>query len=150
MDGVLCNYEAKLYSLYTPNEINHNRNDWWNDSVYNHKIFENLAYMPGARELLRYVTRLGIKIEILTSTGHGPAKEEVKRQKLYWLKEHNLDHYKANFVESAKEKGEYAKPDRILIDDRKKCINAFSENGGIGIHYTNAELTIDKLKEIIK
>ena len=77
MDGVLCNYEAKLYSLYTRAEIEHNRRDWWNDSVYNHKIFEHLEYMPGAEELLRFVMRQGIKVEILTSTGHGEAKNEV-------------------------------------------------------------------------
>ena len=149
MDGVLCNYEAKLYSLYTRAEIEHNRRDWWNDSVYNHKIFEHLEYMPGAEELLRFVMRQGIKVEILTSTGHGEAKNEVRKQKAFWLREHGLDHLKVNYVEHAKEKSEYAKPDRILIDDRNKCIEPFREAGGIGIHYKDVKQGIKQLKEIL-
>jgi hypothetical protein len=48
----------------------------------------------------------------------------------------------------AKDKQKYAKPNRILIDDRISNITEWRSQGGIGILHTSAPTTIIKLKKI--
>jgi hypothetical protein len=62
---------------------------------------------------------------------------EAKRQKLVWLRKHNIT-YKANFVRSKQEKANYATPESILIDDSVGCIDPFVRAGGHGILHNDS------------
>ena len=46
------------------------------------------------------------------------------------------------------QKGMFALEGSVLIDDRKKNIEAWEDNGGIGILHTSAEDTINQLKKL--
>ncbi len=45
-------------------------------------------------------------------------------------------------------KPQYARKNRILIDDRKDTIDAWRAKGGIGIHHISTTSTIKQLKQL--
>lgn len=147
MDGVLCDFN-KEYQKLDPKKEDRKR---FRQSVLEHKIFEKLDYMPDAHQLLNHVARLkNIDVQILTSMGtHDPFQaEEAKRQKLVWLKEHNIN-YRPNFVHDKMGKSAYARRDSILIDDSIGCIAPFISAGGRGILHVNAPDSIRILDSTI-
>jgi hypothetical protein len=152
MDGVLCNFEEKFAGHYGPISLGkRNRKEWsedWRDFILNKKGFENLDWFPGAHALLEYVEKLGIPVEILSSTGGQKFHEEVAVQKTNWLKSHGIK-YKANFVWNRKKKAEYATPRTILIDDTDDVIRAFKSAGGIGILHRKDHETIENLRSLV-
>jgi len=147
MDGVLCNFDKAYKALRTGAEDNPKR---FRAAVMDYKIFEDLEMMPDTRELLNHVSKLNVKIEILTSTGtHDPFQgNAAKAQKQHWLNKHNIP-YKANFVRSKPEKAEYATPKSILIDDSFGCVKPFEFAGGHAILHTAAKKTIAELDNLI-
>mgnify|MGYP000727930745 CR=1 FL=1 len=140
MDGVLCNFDKAYKALRTGAEDNPKR---FRAAVMDFHIFKDLEMMPDTTELLNHVSKLNVKIEILTSTGtHDPFQgNEAKYQKHHWLDSHNIP-YKANFVNSKQEKAKYATPTSILIDDSVGCIDPFNAAGGHGILHHKASETI--------
>ena len=147
MDGVLCDFQTAYTKLRTGAADNTKR---FKAAVIDHKIFENLEFMPDAKELLAHVRTLPVHIEILTSVGtFDPFQgEETKKQKKLWLSKHNIM-YKPNFVRSKPEKAEYATPTSILVDDSIGCIEPFNAKGGHGILHTAAKKTNSNLDSLI-
>jgi hypothetical protein len=147
MDGVLCNFDKAYKALRTGAADNPKR---FRAAVMDYKIFEDLEMMPDTQELLNHVSKLNVRIEILTSTGtHDPFQgNEAKAQKQHWLNKHNIP-YKANFVRSKPEKAEYATPKSILIDDSLGCVKPFEFAGGHAILHTAAKKTIVELNNLI-
>jgi hypothetical protein len=148
MDGVLCNFDKAYRSLRT-HATDGKR---FRAAVMEHKIFEDLEFMPDTQELLNYVTKLeGINIEILTSMGTFEVDQgnEARSQKQKWLDKFNIP-YKANFVRSKEEKSKYAHDQAILIDDSPGCINPFNVKGGHGILHTKSSDTIQQLHDTIR
>ena len=136
MDGVVANFD-KAYRAYDPLKEDRKK---FRSAVMDYKIFEDLEPMPNTNILLSHVSTLrGVKIEMLTSMGtFDPAQgAEAKRQKLVWLRKHNIT-YKANFVRSKQEKANYATPESILIDDSVGCIDPFVRAGGHGILHNDS------------
>jgi 5'(3')-deoxyribonucleotidase len=147
MDGVLADFN-KAYSKFDPHKEDRKK---FRASVMEYKIFEDLDFMPDTQELLNHVAKLhNVDVQILTSKGtHDPFQgNEAERQKLLWLKKHNIP-YKANFVCSKEEKAKYATPTSILIDDSVGCIAPFIRAGGQGILHTNSSDTNTLLDSII-
>ena len=139
MDGVLADFH-KEYDKYDPKREDRKK---FRSAVIDHKIFEQLDFMPDTQELLNHVCKLnGVTIEILTSMGtHDPFQANAAReQKLKWLNAKNIP-YKANFVNDKVSKAKYATPTSILIDDSIGCITPFNEAGGHGILHTNSSNT---------
>jgi hypothetical protein len=148
MDGVLCNFD-KAYRKIDPEKADRKK---FRDAVFIHKIFEDLEFMPDARELLNFVSKLdGINIEILTSMGTYDAIQgnEAKYQKMRWLDKHNIP-YKANFVRAKQEKANFAHDRAILVDDSIGCITPFAAKGGHAIHHSRSSDSIQQIHEIIR
>jgi hypothetical protein len=148
MDGVLANFNKAYRSLRT----HASDGDRFRSAVLEHRIFEDLEFMPDAHELLTYVSKLNdINIEILTSLGTFDVERGVaaKVQKQIWLDKHNIT-YKANFSRSKEEKANYANPHSILIDDSIGCIIPFIKANGYGILHTSSEESIKQLKNTLK
>lgn len=148
MDGVLADFN-KAYLLLDPEKADRKR---FREAVIEHRIFENLDFMPDAQELLNHVSKLpkDIKVELLTSMGtHDPFQgEQAKMQKLHWLNKKNIP-YKANFVRNKQEKAQYATPTSILVDDSVGCITPFIAAGGHGIIHTHSSITNSMLDSTI-
>jgi hypothetical protein len=138
MDGVIANFDKAYKSLrtYAPDGKR------FRSAVMDYQIFEDLEMMPNAMVLLRHVSLLsGVHIEMLTSLGTFESAQgaEAKRQKLLWLKKHNIT-YKANFVRSKGEKAKYATSTSILIDDSEGCITPFEQATGQAILYEDSKV----------
>jgi len=151
MDGVLCNFEKRYTELYkeSPNSSRDKKN-WsenWTDFVLT-KQFETLDIFPGAIELLRYVRKTELPIEILTSSGGAKYHDLVAQQKDIWLKKQGLA-YKRNVVPGRGLKASYATPDTILIDDTEDVIDAFNKAGGIGILHKDIGETLQTLDSVL-
>jgi hypothetical protein len=147
MDGVLCDFQTAYTNMRTGAADNAKR---FRAAVIDYKIFEDLEFMPDAKELLAHVRTLPVHIEILTSVGtYDPFQgEDTKRQKKLWLSKHNIP-YKPNFVRSKQEKAEYATPRSILIDDSIGCVKPFEFADGHAILHTTAKKTILELDNLI-
>ena len=148
MDGVLCNFD-KAYRKLDPEKADRKK---FRDAVFIHKIFEDLEFMPDARELLNFVSKLeGINIEILTSMGTYDAVQgnEAKYQKMHWLNKNNIP-YKSNFVRAKQEKANFAHDRAILVDDSIGCITPFAAKGGHAIHHSKSSDSIQQIHEIIR
>ena len=152
MDGVLCDFEEKFVNYYGVDALKDRaRKEWsknWEDFILNKKGFEKLDWFSGAHELLAFLEKTNIPIEILSSTGGRRFHGEVAVQKLNWLKAHGIKH-KANFVWNRKKKAEYATPRTILVDDTDDVIRAFNSSKGLGILHRKSHSTIEKIKELI-
>jgi 5'(3')-deoxyribonucleotidase len=85
--------------------------------------------------------------KILTAS---PNYEAPKLGKTYWI-ENNIGNIPIIFTHSGREKGKYAGPNKILIDDKAENIRAFEKSGGIGILFdNNPQEIIDQLLKILK
>ena len=151
MDGVLCDFEKRYVELYNeqPNS-SRNKKNWsenWTDFVMT-KQFETLDIFPGAIELLRYVRRTDLPIEILTSSGGAKYHDLVAQQKDIWLKKQGLA-YKRNVVPGRSLKASYATSNTILIDDTEDVIAVFNKAGGIGILHKDIGETLQTLDSVL-
>jgi len=143
MDGVLADFDKEFHK----NGRQEHDSQRFRDAVMNDSLFEKLDMMPDAHILLDHVAKIrGIRVEILTSLGtNNPFQsDEAKKQKLNWLRAHNI-HYHANFVRSKPEKAKFASKTSILIDDSPGCVDPFVEKGGVGILHKDARSTISIL-----
>lgn len=154
MDGVVSDFDSYYESLIGVNPKNvkgaRERNENWKKFVANDS-FEKLPFITSAYVLLDFIKKHNIETEMLTSSGGTTYHDKVAAQKKSWLIKHGLK-YKPNVVPGGSKKAAFAKPDTILIDDTARNIEAFEKAGGIGIlhDHNNVEVTIAKLKEIIK
>lgn len=144
LDGVIANFEKRFIELFqeSPGEFR-DRKEWstnWTTFIEG-KHFETLDWWPGGQELLDYLIRNNVDVEILSSSGGNKFHDKVVEQKLVWLEKNHIS-YKANVVAGRKKKAEFATPDSILIDDTDDVIKAFREAGGIGIHHKDIGNTL--------
>jgi ABC-type sugar transport system substrate-binding protein len=88
-------------------------------------------------ELFKYYQEKYEKIVILSAAGDSSNAEEIERAKREWIKEHIGD-VEVHIVDKAENKFTVTKQypqfqNHMLIDDRKKAIDPWIDNGGIGI-----------------
>lgn len=160
LDGVLVDFEKFAAEHIIEKHINIDqvqahlaqrgaKNDFWkavNRWVKKgHLFFGAMDPMEDAFVLWDYIKEYFPTI--LSATGHVPHASTEKRD---WVKRHLGDTTAgmALFVRAASEKCQYAAPNHILIDDRKKAIEPWIEAGGIGILHTSAADTIEQLKKL--
>jgi phosphoglycolate phosphatase-like HAD superfamily hydrolase len=152
MDGVLADFQKKFTGYYGFLSLaKRDRKEWskdWEDFILNKKGFEDLDLFPDARELVAFIRRYPINVEILSSSGGQKFHDEVTAQKIKWLKAHEFN-YKANIVSGRKYKKEYANDSVILIDDTEDIIQDFNNAGGHGILHRNVDQTLEKLKDLL-
>lgn len=125
------------------------RNQMWKDvktyqQKYGYVLWRELDTMPDAYVLWDYIKPY--HPQILTATGQSQYK--AVEQKRGWVTEHFGSNIRVNVVETAKDKHQYAGPNRILIDDQRRATDPWIAAGGIGIVHTSAASTIQKLKEL--
>jgi hypothetical protein len=151
MDGVLSDFEKQFSDLYGQEALkNRDRKLWteqWPDFIEKRQ-FEELPKFPGCDELLGFIRKFNIEVEILTSSGGIKFHEQVKEQKEVWLKKYGIA-YKPHVVPGRKHKKEYAESDIVLIDDTPDVIESFNKAGGIGILHKDVKETIQRLESLL-
>ena len=72
MDGVLCDFEKQFIKLYGKEALSHRDRKEFSSNWANFitdKNFEKLDWFPGAEELLVFIRKYDVNVEILTSSG---------------------------------------------------------------------------------
>ena len=146
MDGVVANFEKRYIELFNESPgSSRDRKEFSNNwtKFIEGKNFETLDWWPGGPELITYLGKNNLVVEILSSSGGNKYHDLVVEQKKNWIKTFNLpEQWKINIVAGRKKKAEFATPDSVLIDDTLDVIEAFNKAGGIGIHHKDVGNTI--------
>jgi phosphoglycolate phosphatase-like HAD superfamily hydrolase len=155
MDGVLANFERRWTELYGE-PPQHTRavkrfSSKWENFVLSRQ-FESLDFFPGAHEVYNFVRDSGraLSIQILSSSGGEIFYDEVREQKINWLRNSRMQFAEVNIVPGRRLKKNYATANSILIDDTPDVIEDFNNAGGIGILHRDSQETISILKEIFQ
>ena len=105
------------------------------------KFWATIPWMSDGKQLWDYIKKYN---PILLSA---PSRAETSKQgKREWVAR-ELPGTKL-ILKGAKYKHEFAKPNHILIDDRKDNIERWVNAGGIGIYHTSAQNTIKQLQKL--
>jgi hypothetical protein len=123
--------------------------------VMEKKIFRDLAWMPGAVELIERLRRAEAnsvaRVALLTSAHTYKVSQmvEAQEQKQEWLLDRGI-RWDMIVTSAGEEKAMYAEPDALLIDDRKINVDFWMDEGGMGLLYdhetrAHTDLVLGKL-----
>jgi hypothetical protein len=145
MDGVLVDFE-RGYEELTGKDIrgNHVKGDgdfWQPITDAGVEFWTKLKWMSDGKQLWDYIKKR--KPNLLSA----PSREESSRiGKHIWV-ENNIPGVNL-ILRAADKKQEFASPNAILIDDRADNVQRWKDAGGVGIHHTSAENTINELEKL--
>ena len=108
--------------------------------------FDKLPKLPDAMKLWNYIMKYNPNV--LTASGIPQERNEPMKRK--WVRRNlpGISDKQVFVVQKSRDKAKFARPNRILIDDRNKSTYPWSQAGGIAIQHRDAESTIAKLKEL--
>ena len=155
MDGVLADFEARFehFAGLSPDEYRKEVTKkygkkqvdkmFWDliDNQIGVRFWRGIPWMPGGKQLWDYIKPY--KPTLLSS----PSYDNSSRMgKSLWVK----DHIPGTPVifRQAKQKSDFAGPNKILIDDREDTIMSWKAKNGIGILYKNTDQVINDLKKL--
>jgi hypothetical protein len=147
MDGVITDFDAQFMKAsdgIRPSEYERNmgKDGFW--KLVDGKgvgFWVGMPWMPDGKQYWDYIKEYN---PILLSS---PSRSETSRLgKRLWVR-NQLPGTKL-ILAQAKDKQNYARKNRILIDDRPSNIEEWRSQGGIGILHTSALNTIRQLKEL--
>jgi len=163
MDGVLCDFDLGYKDLTgksTDEANNIGKSYFWKlfrESVgENEKEFwANLNWQPGGEKLWETISPYNpnilsspaIDFSLPQDQQLNPDFNQAIQGKKEWITK-NLSNVGKEIFVPAIQKSAFARPNRILIDDMEKNINAWEANGGIGILHKNLSDTLEKLKTL--
>lgn len=153
MDGVLVDFEKGALKILNAGKESLNaalkKPDAKKKIADTESFWQNLEQMPDAMKLWNFINRYEPRI----LTAYPSWDEDGKHGKKIWVDKHLKLPHDRFFAVRRVEKQDYAKDKKtgmpnLLIDDHKKNIQEFEAAGGIGIHHTNVNDTISKLKKL--
>lgn len=146
MDGVLADFDSRAAQILgmKPHDFEklHGSEAFW-DTLYRWPdFFLGMSPMPDAHVLVDAVKHLNPTI--LTGKPRSrPGQWDASAQKEQWRDKHFPDLPLISCP--AREKSLHMQPGDIIIDDRLQHSHIWLERGGIWIHHTSAERSIDIL-----
>lgn len=144
MDGVIADFDLQFKNLTgllpKPYEAKYGTDQFWKAIPNTPDFWADMPWMPDGKKLWNYISKYSPKL--LSAPSRDKSSRIGKQQ---WVDEH-LPGVKIIF-KGAKYKHEYARPNRILIDDREDNIERWNNAGGIGIVYLSTEQTTNQLKQ---
>lgn len=144
LDGVLADFDGTFYKNYGIWPRKAPRKHFWQLVQKINNYWYNLDKMPDADNLANYLKNFNYKI--LTGCPQlGFTKAVVEKNA--WVKQNISPHLEV-IACLTKDKTNYCQRGDILIDDWPPNIEAWEKAGGIGILHTNAENTINQLKQL--
>lgn len=150
MDGVLTDFEKRFehFTGMNPQEYEgaYGTEQFWNliDVKVGVKFWVGMDWMPQGRQLWDFIKPY--QPDLLTSPSRN---NESRLGKNLWVRNNLNPKPKVNFAYSA-DKQQFAKPDAILIDDKKSNINEWASKGGIAIRCKDGDVNhvIQELKKL--
>ncbi|MCD8307163.1 MAG: hypothetical protein LUD51_02910 [Clostridia bacterium] len=117
-------------------------------------FYDKLEMMPGAKEMFDYAYGLlgpaGCQIlSAVPNKKHGMTN--AAEDKTAWCKRMLAPDIEVNIVHSKHEKRERCQgPDCVLVDDLQGNIDEWESCGGTGVHYTDSQDALRKLRAILE
>ena len=163
MDGVLCDFDLGYKDLTgksTDEANNIGKSYFW--KIFRKSVGENekefwanLNWQPGGEKLWETISPYNpnilsspaIDFSLPQDQQLNPDFNQAIQGKKEWIAK-NLSNVGREIFVPAIQKSAFAKPNRILIDDMEKNINAWEANGGIGILHKNLSDTLEKLETL--
>ena len=165
MDGVLADFDKgykDLTGMATHHADTQGKTEFWKifrDSLKEKGMSEkeywaSLDWMPDGKKYWDYIkkynpyvlTAPSVNFDAPADQRYSPEYNESMQGKTEWSQ--RLSNMRKMYFASAKNKVKFARPDSILIDDRKDTIDAWNAAGGIGIFHTSADNTIKQLQDL--
>ncbi|MHB8123398.1 MAG: hypothetical protein ACYDG4_14725 [Desulfuromonadaceae bacterium] len=155
LDGVLCDFDRAYKELHgiAPKEAGFSKERWL--KFIEASGFANLEFAHGAQELIHCLEEIEqsgkAHVFILSSSGGLHNHGEVQRQKLAFLKKHDIG-FHPMIVPGRRYKKGFADSSSILIDDHSDNVDDFIKAGGYGILHESKTwlVTINLLDEWMK
>lgn len=160
MDGVLADFDERCVDILGESLDSwavKNRKEDGSDPVVDflkkevkNDFFEHLLPMRDfakMHSLMYTMERNGYDVAILTAVGKSYGIKEVIDQKREWLRTYGLSHFPFYYTIIGKDKGQFAAPNRLLIDDTVKCYESFMKAGGSCILHSSY---CDTYEELVK
>ena len=148
MDGVLTNFEKRYDELFgiRPAEQMERTTHFWRyfETFILGGNFRTLEKHPTANQLLEFVAKMNVPVEILTSSGGEKHHEQVCEDKLAWLATNGIT-YKANIVPGGSKKAALAQPWHILVDDTQHVVDKYRAAGGTAVLHYDIDVTLKEL-----
>ena len=148
MDGVLCDFDRRFeqFGGMSPNEYkttNGTKKFWELIDGIGAQFWSEMPWMQDGKQLWTHISKY--KPTLLSA----PSEDASSRYgKSLWVKK-NIPGTKLILAER-KNKQNYSKKNRILIDDMPETIKEWKLRGGIGILHTSTENTLNELKRELK
>ncbi len=136
MDGVVADFDKHVLDVYgkTMDEMSNKEKDrFWDAECVAFRFFANSPVITEGCNLVSDLVAAGFNVSFLTSTGGQLQHIEIAKQKLDFLNRIGFGMFPVAFATGTKSKAMFAAPGKILVDDRKKVVEAFRENGGSSI-----------------
>ena len=165
MDGVLVDFDEgykQLTGMSTHHVDAQGKKEFWkafrqgleDKDISEESYWANLDWQPGGKELWDYIapykpyvlTAPAVNFDLPDNQRYSQEYNESMKGKLNWVQ--RLPNMRKIYFAAAKNKPKFARPNNILIDDRKDTIDAWNANGGVGILYTSAQQVIDDLQKL--
>lgn len=148
MDGVLADFDAGFkavmgYAL-PERSLRTEDLDWATLRARAPEFFRGLPLMPGAQKLWDYIGPRGAKI----LTGVPPEVDASANDKIDWALESLLVPRNRVLCCRARYKFHHCHPGDVLIDDWERYRPRWEQAGGLWITHTDADSTIQQLKEL--
>lgn len=148
MDGVLCDFDKRFVEVHSidPNSV---RGTFTESAAWQQFVgeghFATLDWFPGGLQLWKYVSSLGVPLEILSSSGGHKFYETIAEHKTTWLRDNGIN-IPVNIVPGKRYKRDFADSAHILIDDTERNVVEFVEAGGIALLHKDVKTTIKNLE----
>ena len=148
MDGVLCDFDARFKSI-NPEKLSPSQYTnkygvdkfWATIDAEGVGFWVGIKWMSDGKQLWDFIKQYNPTL--LSAPSQQPSSRLGKR---LWVK-NNIPGTPL-VLASASKKQNYAKGNRILIDDRPDNIDQWRSKGGIGILHTNTADTIKQLQNL--
>jgi adenylate kinase family enzyme len=143
MDGVLCDFELqwkRFFGKFPKQHIKEIGREKFEELLTDtpYKFWINMPWQSGGQELWSVISNYNTTI--LSSPSNS---KEARRAKPNWLKSHGIEN--RLILAKASDKADYASKDHILIDDYTRNVEQWRAKGGIAIHHTNIDKTLEEL-----
>ena len=151
MDGVLVDLYSSIKKHLGVTKLNQKIIDdfFYSDDGRGAEFWANCTWESGGKKLWKAIKDFNTNILSACPSVCNQDRQVIKGKTQWCQKNLKINPSKVYIVQR-KEKQNFAKKNKILIDDREKNIREWESSGGIGILHKNYNNTVKQLKGIIK
>lgn len=141
MDGVLCDWVEMFnrvcdVDLEDFNEMSKAEKHEIKEVIFGYDFFRDMKGIGKGLNMIREYMKSHENVFILSAVGDSSHIDEIAKAKVEWIREFVCPEIEIMFVDKVENKHVKKKDGydcHILVDDRKKAIDAWNENGGVGV-----------------